>query len=136
MDTRGRMPPVKVDMYASAEEVALRHPEYHQDFYIFICEVITAAQNVAYPDEAKRKHLSSSDVYLAFCSMIQNRYGALAMATLNFWGVKSPGDIGKAIFYLSEEGILIPSKRDKKENFEDMPALELMLDLPFHVPNL
>ena len=46
------MPRVKVDMYESAEEAALRHPEYHQDFYTFLCEVVMTAQDIAYADSA------------------------------------------------------------------------------------
>lgn len=136
MSSRVRIPHVKVDMYEPAEEAALRHPEYHQDFYAFLCEVISTARNIAYQNEATHNNLSSSDIYLSFCSMMQNRFGPLAMAVLSFWGVKNPGDIGKALCYLGEENAPGPRKRHKEENFENLPALELMLDLPFHAPSL
>ncbi len=122
-------------MYESAEEAALRHPEYHQDFYTFLCEVVMTAQDIAYRGEAGRRHLSSSDIYLTFCSLIQRQYGPFAMAMMTFWGVKTPGDIGQAIFYLVEEGAVVQAKHDKKEDFSRLPALEVMLDLPFHTPS-
>ena len=122
-------------MYESAEEAALRHPEYHRDFYAFLCETVVAAQDIAYQGKTKQKHLSSSDIYLAFCSMMQRQYGPLSMAMLTFWGVKSPNDIGRAIFYLVEEGAIVSTKSDKQEDFSYLPALEVMLDLPFHAPS-
>lgn len=115
--------------------LADQDPRYSVAAYSFVTEALRYARtelklgSAEAGDEAdsERKTEPKSEVHLSgpqVCDVVrlyaQRQFGMLARAVLESWGVRSTGDIGEVVFKLIRVGQLKKSKRDKREDFDDV----------------
>ncbi len=115
--------------------LADQDPRYSVAIYGFVTEALRFARTelkmgATEPgddEDAGRKGESRSEFHLSgaqVCDVVrtyaQLQYGMLARAVLESWGVRTTGDIGEVVFKLIRAGQLKKSKRDKREDFDDV----------------
>jgi uncharacterized repeat protein (TIGR04138 family) len=140
--TRARCPPPvrhRATSSMSAIQVYRRladqDPRYAIAAYSFVTEALryartelkVGATEASDEGETGRKSEPRSEVHLSgpqVCDVVrkyaQRQFGMLARAVLESWGIRSTGDIGEVVFKLIRVGQLKKSKRDKREDFDDV----------------
>ncbi len=74
----------------------------------------------AAPQSRSEVHLSGPQVCDVVRLYAQRQFGMLARSVLESWGLRTTGDIGEVVFKLIRVGQLKKSKRDKREDFDDV----------------
>lgn len=118
--------------------LADQDPRYAVAAYAFVTESLRYARTelkmgeteAGEGDELESKDAgrrSRSEVHLSgpqVCDVVrlyaQREFGMLARSVLESWGVRTTGDIGEVVFKLIRVGQLKKSKRDKREDFDDV----------------
>jgi len=70
------------------------------------------------------KHVSGQQLCLALKQFAVQQYGLMAKLVLNSWGLKQTGDFGEIVYNLISIGAMSKSKRDRREDFEDVYEFE------------
>ena len=68
----------------------------------------------------KAKHVTGQQLCHALKQYAQKQYGLMAKLVLNSWGLKRTGDFGEIVYNLISIGAMSKSKRDRKEDFENV----------------
>lgn len=109
-------------------------PRYAVGAYAFVTEALRYARTElklgtteSGDDEQARKGEPRSEVHLTgpqVCDVVrlysQHQFGMLARSVLASWGLRTTSDIGEVVFKLIRVGQLKKSKRDKREDFDNV----------------
>ena len=118
-------------------------PRFTYEAYQFVREGLDFAQEVMNfgvqdeteaPPEGKKKsrkkasvdskHVSGQQLCLALKQFAVEQYGLMAKLVLNSWGLKQTGDFGEIVYNLIKIGAMSKSKRDRREDFDDVYDFE------------
>jgi len=99
--------------HLALREAMARDPRYRPDAYLFVCEGVefTCARS------GERRDVSGRELIDGLCDLAVERFGFLAPAVLQHWGVAATEDFGEIVFTLVEFGLLGKSARDSKADF-------------------
>ena len=75
----------------------------------------------------EEQHLSARELSQGLRDLAAERYGPLAGAVLRKLNIESTGDIGEIVWNLVTCGLLLKSKNDRKEDFDDLFDLQASL---------
>ena len=104
-----------------------RNPRYAEAAYIFVLEALHhRLQQLETP-----RHLSGAELAEAVRDLALERFGPMARAVLQHWGVHSTSDMGTVVFLLVESGILIKQPTDTPEDFEDLFSFEEAFEMGY-----
>ncbi len=112
------------------ETLVERYPQYTEEAYEFMRAGMDAAADRFCKDD-KSPHLSARELYLGACAYALEEYGPLAARVLEFWGIKSSRDFGNIVYNLIEVGVFGKQKGDSPEQFDTLPDLQQVLNMPY-----
>ena len=109
-------------------------PRYKLDAYLFVRDGLGYAQQLLYPPimdgelQVKvSRHITGQDLCHALRHLAHDRYGYLALAVLQSWGLRCTGDFGEVVYNLIKIGEMSKSPGDSLEHFNDVYDFEQVL---------
>ncbi len=132
-------------------ELLRRDKRYKFDAYVFVFEALnfaheklglgqqqpTEEETSGGPEEDKprrsERHLTGQQLCEAIRHYAQEQYGLMAKSVLNNWGVRSTADIGNIVFNLIDAGQMRKTKKDRREDFDNVFDFEEALVREFHI---
>jgi uncharacterized repeat protein (TIGR04138 family) len=117
-------------------------PRYKLEAYLFISEALNYAQEVlgmGAPPEFDAEqgvyepHLSGQQLCEAVRIYALEQFGYLAKIVLNSWGVASTSDIGEIVYNLIGIGRMKKSKRDRRDDFDNVFDFDEALKQRFEI---
>lgn len=107
-----------------------KYPQWKPEAYDFLRQAMDLASDV-FATKRDRKHLSAQELYLGCCMHAHEVYGPMAKLVLSSWGVYTVSDVGSLVYNLIAEGVFSKQKEDRREEFDELPDLEELLDEPY-----
>ncbi len=95
--------------------ICARDNRYHPESYEFVMEALSFSQKKL----KKSKHVSGPELLNGIKALMLNKFGPMAMAVLNYWGIKTTDDFGNIVFNLVEYKILSKDEQDNYESFKN-----------------
>ena len=98
------------------DELQERNPRFHARSYEFVMQALqTVIQSLDEPC-----HISGRELTEGVRELALGRYGLLAKAVLEHWGIHETEDVGRVVFAMVEQGILVKEDDDTPEDFADL----------------
>jgi uncharacterized repeat protein (TIGR04138 family) len=128
--------------HRSLAKLLREDPRYKLEAYHFIREALNYAQEelgMGAPPEYDSEqgvyepHLTGQELCEAVRVYALEQFGFLAKVVLNSWGVKSTSDIGEIVYNLIRIGQMKKSKKDRREDFDDVYVFEEALQERFQI---
>ncbi|MEO0070087.1 MAG: Minf_1886 family protein, partial [candidate division WOR-3 bacterium] len=94
-------------------ELLKKDPRFTIDAYLLINEGLRYVHQVI----GKKSHVSAQELLEAIRRLMSKRYGPMAKAVLNSWGIFSTDDIGEVVLNLVNAGLMLKEEADPIENF-------------------
>jgi uncharacterized repeat protein (TIGR04138 family) len=104
-----------------------RNPRFHAHSYIF---VLQALHKVIHSLEAPR-HVTGPELAEGVRELALERFGPIARTVLEHWGIHDTDDVGRVVFAMVEQGILIKQEEDQLEDFTGVFDFEEAFDLNY-----
>jgi uncharacterized repeat protein (TIGR04138 family) len=98
------------------DQLQERNPRFHARCYGF---VMLALQSVIQSLDEPR-HISGRELTEGVRELAIGRYGLLAKAVLEHWGIHGTEDVGRVVFAMVEQGLLVKEDDDRPEHFADL----------------
>lgn len=98
------------------DQLQERNPRFHTKAYFF---VLAALHSVIQGLDAPR-HISGRELVLGVRDLALDRYGPMARAVLEHWGIHATEDVGCVVFAMVEQGILVKQDEDRREDFAEV----------------
>ena len=95
------------------EPVIARDPRYKPEAYVFVHDAL----GHTWSRLEQRRHVTGRELLDGIRDLALQRYGRMAKAVLNSWGVKTTDDIGAIVFNLVNAGFLSRTEEDRIEDF-------------------
>jgi len=91
-----------------------RYPCYHETAYLFILSGLHyTIERLGEP-----RHISGRELAEGCRDLALERWGLMARAVLDYWGIRSTRDLGAIVFALVECGVLVKQDDDSMEDFD------------------
>jgi uncharacterized repeat protein (TIGR04138 family) len=97
------------------DRIRAREPRFHEHAYLFVLAALEFCQ-ARLPE---RRHICGRELAEACRDLALERYGVMSRYVLEYWGIRSSGDIGAVVFTLVDLGLLISPPSDRREEFVD-----------------
>jgi len=95
--------------------------------FVFLLEALYEAVKRA----GAGSHIGARALTEVVCEIALEQYGVMAQTVLGRWGIHSTADVGRLIFDMIEQGILMQSESDRLEDFADLFDLEEALEVDY-----
>ncbi|HUF75449.1 MAG TPA: Minf_1886 family protein [Longimicrobiales bacterium] len=93
-----------------------RYPRFHARSYVFVLQVLHhVIQSLDEP-----RHVSGQELAEGVRELALDRFGPMARTVLEHWGIHDTEDVGRVVFAMVEQGILIKQDGDQPEDFSDV----------------
>lgn len=110
----------KAPFHETLEQVLAHDPRYGREAYMFLREALEFAQKRRRKSRAPAStHVSAAELLDGFRSYALQQFGPMSMTVLDYWDIRSTGDVGRMVFNLIEAGIFGRSEDDRIEDFEN-----------------
>jgi uncharacterized repeat protein (TIGR04138 family) len=87
------------------DQLQERHPRFHAKAYYF---VLTALHSVI-EGLGQPRHIMGRELAVGVRDLALERYGPMARSVLRHWGIHATEDVGRVVFALVEQEILVKS---------------------------
>jgi uncharacterized repeat protein (TIGR04138 family) len=104
------------DMVSRLERLISEDPRYRLESYLFMIDALEFTMTRL----GRRGHVSGGELLDGVKEFAQERFGLMAKAVLEHWGVKRTDDFGEIVFNLVSAGILGKTDRDSRDDFKDV----------------
>lgn len=109
------------------DQLQQRNPRFHVRSYGFVLQALhTVIQSLDEP-----RHLSGRELTEGVRELAIGQYGPLARTVLEHWGIHETEDVGRVVFAMVEQGILIKQDDDRPEDFADLFDFEEAFELNY-----
>ena len=112
------MPPDEEALIEETDAVGrilARDPRYSREAYAF---VMAALQHTV-EKLGERRHVSGQELLAGIRDLAGERFGMMAPAVFNAWGLRRSDDFGRVVFNLVEAKVLSKRPEDSVEDFHD-----------------
>jgi uncharacterized repeat protein (TIGR04138 family) len=93
-----------------------RHPRFHARSYIFVLQALhRVIQSLEQP-----RHVTGQELARGVRELALDRFGPMARSVLEHWGIHDTEDVGRVVFAMVEQGILIKQDGDHPDDFSDV----------------
>jgi uncharacterized repeat protein (TIGR04138 family) len=93
-----------------------RYPRFHARSYVFVLQALhQVIQSLQEP-----RHVSGQELAEGVRELALDRFGPMARSVLEHWGIHDTEDVGRVVFAMVEQGILIKQDGDRPEDFSDV----------------
>jgi uncharacterized repeat protein (TIGR04138 family) len=104
-----------------------RHPRFHARSYIFVLQALhRVIQSLEQP-----RHVSGQELAGGVRELALDRFGPMARTVLEHWGIHDTEDVGRVVFAMVEQGILIKQDGDRPDDFSDVFDFEEAFELNY-----
>jgi uncharacterized repeat protein (TIGR04138 family) len=98
---------------------AVRHiretdESFGPEAYLLVMEALDHTMTVL----GEHRHVTASELLDGFCAHAKRKYGVLALAVVERWGIGSASDIGRIVYQLVDAGVLRKQDSDRFEDFD------------------
>ncbi len=97
-------------------QIIAKDPRYKTDAYVFVHDAL----GHTWQRLNQRRHITGRELLDGVRDLALKRYGRMAKAVLNSWGMKTTDDIGAIVFNLVDAGLLTKTEEDHIEDFHDV----------------
>ena len=97
-------------------QIIAQDPRYKPEAYLFVHDAL--GHTWARLDQ--RRHVTGRELLDGIKYLALERYGPMARAVLNSWGVRTTDDFGAIVFNLVDAGPLSKTEEDHIEDFRDV----------------
>lgn len=112
------------EFWQAVERIRSGDARYAPEAYAFVMEALDATVRAL----SQRRHVSAAELVAGLCRAAGERYGMLAFAVLEKWGIRSGSDVGEIVFQLIDAGILSRREEDTREEFDAAGSLRAALE--------
>jgi uncharacterized repeat protein (TIGR04138 family) len=112
---------MKVSGFQEAVSMAVaRDPVFRPEGYQFLRESLEATlkRRAKAKEKPVSAHVSAPELLEGFRRHALKEFGPMATTVLEYWGIRSCGDVGKMVFHLVETGAFGRTEQDRPEDFE------------------
>jgi len=121
----------KAPFQETLEQVVSRDPRYGREAYGFLREALEFTQKRRRKSRAESTHVSANELLEGFREYALQQFGPMGLTVLEYWGIRSTGDVGRMVFNLIEAGIFGRADDDRIEDFENGFSFEEAFVEPF-----
>jgi len=104
----------KVDFVRGIAEIMKRDARYTYEAYTFILEAL----GYTVKKIGQRRHVTGEELCFGIRDCAWERFGYLARAVFNSWGIKSTEDFGHIVFNLVDAGLMGKTETDSRDDFK------------------
>ncbi len=109
------------------DQLRERNPRFHVHSYGFVLRALhSVIQSLDEP-----RHISGRELTEGVRELAIGQYGPLARTVLEHWGIHETEDVGRVVFAMVEQGILIKQEGDRPEDFADLFDFEEAFELNY-----
>ena len=109
----------KPAFHETLDQVVERDPRYSREAYGFLREALEFTQKKRRKSRAESTHVSANELLEGFREYSLQQFGPMGLTVLEYWGVRSTGDVGRMVFNLIEAGVFGRADDDRIEDFEN-----------------
>lgn len=95
------------------DPVICRDPRFRTEAYILVYEALTYTQKLF----GRERHVTGQELCEGLRQFCLERYGRMAKAVLNSWGVHATDDFGAIVYNLIDAGMMGKTESDRIEDF-------------------
>ena len=121
----------KPAFHETLDTVVTRDPRYSREAYGFLREALEFTQKKRRKSRAESTHVSAIELLEGFREYSLQQFGPMGLTVLEYWGVRSTGDVGRMVFNLIEAGVFGRADDDRIEDFENGFSFEEAFVAPF-----
>lgn len=121
----------KPAFHETLDQVVARDPRYSREAYGFLREALEFTQKRRRKSRAESTHVSANELLEGFREYSLQQFGPMGLTVLEYWGVRSTGDVGRMVFNLIEAGVFGRADDDRIEDFENGFSFEEAFLAPF-----
>jgi uncharacterized repeat protein (TIGR04138 family) len=104
-----------------------RYPRFHARSYAFVLQALhQVIQSLEEP-----RHVSGQELAEGVRELALDRFGPMARTVLEHWGIHDTEDVGRVVFAMVEQGVLIKQDGDQPEDFSDVFDFEEAFELNY-----
>jgi uncharacterized repeat protein (TIGR04138 family) len=92
--------------------------------YLLVMEALDHTMAVV----GEHRHVTAGELLDGFCSHAKRKYGVLAFAVAQKWGIESAADVGRIVYQLVEAGVLRTQEGDRFEDFDEACDLKAKIE--------
>lgn len=81
--------------------------------YLLVMEALDHTMTIL----GEHRHVAAGELLDGFCAHAKRKYGVLALAVVQKWGIESAADVGRIVYQLVEAGVLRTQEGDRLEDF-------------------
>ena len=109
------------------DQLQERNPRFHARSYEFVLRTLHSV--IRSLDEPR--HITGRELTDGVRELALGQYGPLARTVLEHWGIHETEDVGRVVFAMVEQGILVKEDEDHQEDFTDLFDFEEVFDLDY-----
>jgi uncharacterized repeat protein (TIGR04138 family) len=94
-------------------QIIAKDPRYKAEAYVFVHDAL----GYTWQRLEQRRHVTGRELLDGIKDLALKRYGRMAKAVFNSWGVKATDDFGAIVFNLVDAGLLSKTDEDHVEDF-------------------
>ncbi len=121
----------KPAFHVTLDQVVSLDPRYSREAYGFLREALEFTQKKRRKSRAESTHVSANELLAGFREYSLQQFGPMGLTVLEYWGVRSTGDVGRMVFNLIEAGVFGRADDDRIEDFENGFSFEEAFVAPF-----
>ena len=121
----------KPAFHETLDQVVSRDPRYSKEAYGFLREALEFSQKKRRKARTESTHVSANELLEGFREYSLQQFGPMGLTVLEYWGVRSTGDVGRMVFNLIEAGVFGRADDDRIEDFENGFSFEEAFLAPF-----
>ena len=106
------------------DQLQERNPRFHTRSYEFVLHALHSV--IRSLDEPR--HITGQELTNGVRELALGQYGPLARTVLEHWGIHETEDVGRVVFAMVEQGILVKEDEDHPEDFTDLFDFEEVFD--------
>ena len=96
------------------ESVLAKDPRFRAEAYVFVHEALATAQQLF----GRERHVTGQELCEGARHLSLERYGLMAKAVLNSWGVFATDDFGAIVYNLIDAGLMSKTETDSIDDFD------------------
>jgi uncharacterized repeat protein (TIGR04138 family) len=97
---------------------------FKPEAYAFLMDALDHTISVV----GEHRHVSADELLRGLCDHANQRYGPLALAVVQNWGIHSPSDVGRLVYQLVDAGVLSKQDSDSYDDFDKGRDLKAILE--------
>jgi uncharacterized repeat protein (TIGR04138 family) len=121
----------KPAFHETLDQLVARDPRFSKEAYGFLREALEFTQKKRRKSRAESTHVSANELLEGFREYSLQQFGPMGLTVLEYWGVRSTGDVGRMVFNLIEAGVFGRAEDDRIEDFENGFSFEEAFLAPF-----